>query len=174
MGFFVGENTMARYASVAMGWTALATADTTDIVDGNFHALQCASATMRVNIWEVKVGGLHTSALAAYTVLARHSTLSTGGLTGAKGGRIDGTTTDVASLPAHGTTATTVQPQRSSTLYLLDLGFNAFGGLVRLQLPPEGPIGIYSQTQPLGEASISNFTGGGSPVLSSHIIYEVV
>jgi len=166
---------MPRWSTTATAWTAVATADTTSLADNNFHAVQGGSTTQRLNVWEVKVGGLHTSALAAYTVLARDSTVAqtlTGGQ--ARNAALDPATAALAAPQTADTSSSGTQPARSATLYLLDLGFNAFGGLIRLQLPPEGPIMMLGNAASFGEVSISNFTGGGSPVISSHIIYETI
>ncbi len=72
-----------------------------------------------------------------------------------------------------GNSATT-DPQRSSTLKLLNIGFNAFGGIYRWVAAPGEEISIVGNTASLGEVSLSAFTGGTPGAMGSHIIYETL
>jgi len=55
---------------------------------------------------------------------------------------------------------------------LLNLSFNAFGGIVRWVAAPEEVIDIVGNTASLGEVSLSAFTGGTTGLLGAHMIYE--
>ena len=84
-----------------------------------------------------------------------------------------------ASSTAPGTTATTghiatTKPQRSATLHLLDLSFNAYGGIVRWVASPDEVISVVGNSASLGEVSLSAFTGGTTGAMSGHTLYEVV
>lgn len=164
---------MARWSVSATNWTPVAVADTADIADAGFHSIKGGTATQRINIWEVKMAGLAAASAPMQTVLARHSTVTqthSGGHIAA----LDPATADLATMPTQGTTSTGTQPQRSATLYLLDLGFNAFGGLIRLQLPPEGPIGMLGSTASFGELGISSLSTGTPGLTNDHIIMETL
>jgi hypothetical protein len=106
-------------------------------------------------------------------VFARHSivgaTLSLG--SGAKDAATDGSS---ATGTARGYNTATTKPQRSSTLGLLNLTFNAFGGIVKwfASNVPGKDISIVGNTASLGEAGLSCFTGGTVGAMGGHIIYE--
>ena len=70
------------------------------------------------------------------------------------------------------THATGTAPQRSSTLHLLHLSLNFFGGIVRwVAAPGEELVGI-GATASFGEISLSGFTGSGTGASSGHYILE--
>jgi hypothetical protein len=64
------------------------------------------------------------------------------------------------------------QPQRSVTLHILNLSYNAFGGVVKWTAAPGEEPKQYGNTQPLGEMSLTAYTGGTPGLQGSHIIYE--
>ena|SRR3990167_1685169 len=163
---------MARWSAYLGNWTPVAVADTTNFTDAGHHSLQGGSSTQRINIWEVKMAGLAGASAPMQTLLARHSTVGatlSGGIITAT----DPATAALAAPPVAFTTSTT-KPQRSSTLKLLDLAFNAFGGLIRLQLPPEGPISMLGNTASFGELGISSLSTGTVGLTASHIIFETL
>lgn len=162
---------MARWSATRTNWTPTAVADTTNFTDNGYFALIGGSSTQRSNIWEVKMTGLAGASAAMQTVLARDSTIGATALSGGTLAALDPSTAALAAPPVQFSVSTT-KPQRSSTLYLLDLGFNAFGGLVRLQMPPEGPIGMLGNTASLGEVSISHLSTGTPGLTACHIIFE--
>ncbi len=70
-------------------------------------------------------------------------------------------------------TQSTTKPQRSATLGLLDLSFNAFGGIVRwVAYDQSEQLWILGNTASFGEISLSAFTGGSPGAIGAHIIYE--
>jgi hypothetical protein len=166
---------MARYS---LSWTSItptATADTTNLVDSTYCALlQGGSSTMRLNINEVYIGGeASASSSPSIMVLARDSTVGatvTAGTT--RNAALDGSTVAPGTLATFGHIATT-KPQRSSTLHLLHLSFNAYGGIARWQARYGEEISVVGNTASLGEVSLSAFTGGTTGATSGHILYEV-
>ncbi len=100
--------------------------------------------------------------------MARDSTVGatlSGGTTAA----LDPATAALGSPPVFFTTATT-KPQRSATLYLLSLAFNAFGGIVRWAATPGYELGMLGNTASFGEMSVSTVTGAGP--MGTHILFE--
>lgn len=167
---------MAKYALSWKSITPTATADTTNLVDSTYpFLLQGGNSTMRLNIHEIYMGGEASSTSSpTIMVLARDSTV---GAT-VTAGTTRNALTD-ASSTAPGTTAVTghiatTDPQRSSTLHLLDLSFNAYGGIVRWVASPDEVISVVGNTASLGEVSLSAFTGGTTGAMSGHVLYEVV
>lgn len=167
---------MARYSASWTSITPTATADTTNLVDSTYPLiLQGGSSTMRLAVNEIFIGGEAASTSSpTLMVFARDSTVAatvTAGTT--RNALLD------ASATAPGTTATvghvaTTKPQRSATLHLLKLSFNAYGGIARWQARHGEEITIVGNTASLGECSLSAFTGGTTGATSGHVLYEVV
>lgn len=166
---------MARYSASWTSITPTATADTTNLVDSTYALiLQGGSSTMRLNVNEVYIGGeAAASSSPTIMVLARDSTVAATVSAGTtRNALLDG------SGVAPGTTATvghvaTTKPQRSSTLHLLHLSFNAYGGIARWQARHGEEISVVGNTASLGEVSLSAFTGGTPGATSGHVLYEV-
>lgn len=158
--------------------TPTATADATNLVDSTYpFALQGTSTTQKTNISEVFMGGQAAASAPTIMVLGRDSQIGTGSLTA------DTTLNDAALSPATAALASPVtaynkaatnKPQRSTTLgCLLNLSFNAFGGIVRWVAPDANSfISMVGNTASLGEMSLSAFTGGTAGLLGGHMIYE--
>lgn len=152
-------------------------ADTVALVDNLHLSLQGLTATERLVIQEIFLGGLAPSASSPMIMLfSRHSTF---GLTPTLGTNGKDAATDGSSATGtgNGYMSAATDPQRSSTLGLLTCSFNAFGGNFKW-FPSNIPgkdLSIVGSSQPLGEAGLSAFTGStaGAP-MSSHIIYEKV
>jgi hypothetical protein len=87
---------------------------------------------------------------------------------------LDPSTADLAAPPLAQDVGSTALPQRSSTLYLLTLGFNAFGGIVRWVAAPGEEIGVLGNTASLGEVSLSHGSSGTPGLMASHIIFETI
>ena len=119
------------------------------------------------------VGGQAGASAPTFMVLSRDSTVGVTNSfgTGQTDAALDAATAALAAPPLTGNTNSTA-PQRSSTLHLLNLSFNAFGGIVRWVAPPGEEISIIGNTQPLGEVSFSAFTGGTPGAMGTHLIYE--
>lgn len=167
---------MARYSFSTSSVTPTATADTTNLVDSTYLMyLQGGNSTQRCNISEVYMGGeAASSSSPTIMVLARDSTVASGTVGGGRTAVLDASNTAPGTVPNVGNTAATTKPQRSSTLHLLHLSFNAYGGIVRWVARPGEEISVVGNTASLGEASLSAFTGGTPGAMSSHVLYEVV
>lgn len=154
--------------------TPTATADTTNLVDNTYVGLiQGGSSTQRIKIQEIFLGGQAGASAPTYMVLGRDSTVgATVSLgTGQNDAPLDGATAALAAPAVVGNSATT-DPQRSSSAKLLNLSFNAFGGLVRWVAAPDEEIVVVGNTASLGEVSLSAFTGGTPGAMGAHIVYE--
>ena len=163
---------MAKYAVSWTTITATAVADTANFTDSGYMTfLQGGSATQRLLVSEIYAGGESTSSTPTTMVVARDSTHATTGISGNRMAMLDGSGTAAATLAAYGIISTT-KPQRSSTLHLLHLSFNAFGGVVRWVAAPGYELSVVGNTASLGEMSISSITGAG--ITSGHVLFEVV
>lgn len=154
--------------------TPTATADTTNLVDATYpFLLQGGSSTQRSNVLEIYLGGQAGSSAPTFMILSRDTTVAVTNSngTGQTDAPLDAATAALAAPVLTGNTNTT-KPQRSATAHLLNLSFNAFGGIVRWVAAPGEEISVVGNTQPLGEVSLSAFTGGTTGLLGAHLIYE--
>lgn len=161
---------MARWSANQPTWTPVAFADANPMADTQYHAFQGGSSTQRTNLLEAYMGGQAGASSPSIMLVARDSTI---GVTLSVGrfAALDPATAALAAPPVCFNTATT-KPQRSATLSLLNLSFNAFGGIVRWVAAPGEEIGILGNTASFGEVSLSAFTGGTPGAMGSHFILE--
>lgn len=165
---------MARWATVNPTWTPTAVADTTNYTDGGYQALQGGSSTQRGEVREIYLGGQAGASAPTIMVFGRDSTTGTT-LTALRLAALDPATAALTSAPTAYSTSGTSKPQRSSTLgMLLNLSFNAFGGIVRWYCGPDEIISYLGNTPSLGELSLSAFTGGTPGLLGSNIVFETL
>lgn len=167
---------MARYS---LSWTSItptAFADTANFTDSVYPTfLQGGTASMRLNINEVYIGGeAAASSSPTIMVLARDSTVAATGISGNRNSVMDGSCTTPGTVAVFGNVSTT-KPQRSSTLHLLHLSYNAYGGIARWQARYGEEINVVGNIAgaPYGEVSLSAYTGGTPGACSGHILYEV-
>jgi hypothetical protein len=154
--------------------TPTATADTTNLVDATYpFLLQGGSSTQRNRVLEIQINGQAGSSSPTFMVLSRDSTVAATNSngTGQTDASLEAATAALAAPALTGNTNTT-KPQRSSTLHLLNLSLNAFGGIIRWVAAPEEVIDVVGNTASLGEVSLSAFTGGTAGLLGAHMIYE--
>lgn len=164
---------MSRWSTVVPTWTPTAVADTTAMTDNGHHTLQGGSGTQRLELREVYMGGQAGASSPTIMVLGRTSTVGAT-LTAARNAAVDPATAALAAPPLP-YVASTTKPQRATASgMLLNLGFNAFGGIVRWVNGPDEIVSILGNTQPLGELSLNAFTGGTPGALSSGILYEAL
>jgi hypothetical protein len=164
---------MARWSASKPSWTPAATADATNLATGQFVALQGGSSTQRINIWEVFMGGQAGASSPTIMLLARDSTVFSGATSNAvKNNALDPATAALGAPPLAQDVGSTTLPQRGAGLYLLNLSFNAFGGIVRWVYAPGEEIGILGNTANNGEVSLSAYSGGVPGLMGSHILYE--
>lgn len=167
---------MAHYSLTWTSVTCTAIADTTALTDSNYClALQGGNGTMQAKINEVYIGGEAPSAATlGILVLARDSTVGITAVAGAcRNALKDASATAPGTLMVFGNSFTT-DPQRSSTLHLLHPSLNLFGGISRWQARYGEEITTIGNTQPLGEVSLSGYTGTGAGASSGHVLYELV
>lgn len=164
---------MARWTAVIPTWTPVAVADTVAMTDNGHQTIQGGSATQRGELREVYLGGQAGASSPTFMVLGRTSTVGAT-LTAARLAALDPATAALAAPPVSYAVSTT-KPQRSATLgMLLNLSFNAFGGIVRWVNGPDEIISYLGNTASLGELSLNAFTGGTPGLLGSHIVFETL
>jgi hypothetical protein len=154
------------------------TADTIAYTNNTYMTVQGAASTQRTSILEVFVQGESTASAVSYLTLAHDTTI---GITAAalvtpnSNGAQDANAGALANPVVCGISWTT-PPQRATTITLSKLPFsiNAFGGVLKWNpWAPNMAYTILGNTQPLGEASLSAFTGSSaSAQVSAHILYE--
>ncbi len=154
--------------------TPTATGDAANLVDATYpFLLQGGSTTQRSNVLEIYLGGQAGSSAPTFMILSRDSTIAVTNSNGAgqTDAALDAATAALTAAALTGNTNTT-KPQRSSSLHLLNLSFNAFGGIVRWVAAPGEEISVVGNTASLGEVSLSAFSGGTTGLLGAHMIYE--
>lgn len=165
---------MAKRSFKVATWTPVAVADATNFTNGGYMGLMGGSASQRLAVSEIFMGGQAAASAPCIMNFSRDSTVQatpTSLTTGESDAALDPATAALAAPPV-AFTASSTKPQRSATLGLLNLSFNAFGGVVRWVAPPGGEIGVLGNTASLGEVSLSAYTGGTPGLMGSHIIYE--
>lgn len=166
---------MARWTISNKSFTPVAVGDTTAFTDNGYLALQGGSTTQRSNILEVQLNGLAGASAPQLMELARDSTVGATSITAGTNGRgpvaLDPATAALAAPPL-AVGASTTKPQRSSTLSLLEIGMNAFGGIIRWVAAQGEEIGVLGNAASFGEVSLSAFTGGTPGLSSAHIVFE--
>ena len=165
---------MAKRSFKVSTFTPVAVADTVAFTDGGYMGLMGGSGTQRLAISEVYMGGQATVSSPTIMLLSRDSTVQgtpTALGAGNSDAALDPATAALAAQPV-AFVASTTKPQRAATLGLLNLSFNAFGGIVRWLAAPGSEIGILGNTASRGEVSLSAYTGGTPGLMGAHIIYE--
>ena len=165
---------MAKRSFSVATWTPTAVGDAANFTASGYQALQGGGASSFMNVLEIFMGGQAGASSPTFMTLARDSTVgasTTALTTGQKDAALSPFTAALSAAPVAFVAAST-EPQRSSTLGLLNLSFNAFGGIVRWVAAPGEEIGMYGASASLGEVSLSAYTGGTPGLMGSHIIYE--
>lgn len=165
---------MARYSATWSAITAAALADTVAATNNTYPgSLRGGSAATLVKINEVDIGGEEAAASnPTQMILARTSTVSTGALTVGNNAPTDVQTTAPGTLISWGNTAATAGGQRSSTLYLLQLSINTYGGVHRWQCRQGEELTVFGNAANAGEVLLSAKAGTGKT--SGHMLYELV
>lgn len=169
---------MAQRVFHASNYTPTAQADTANLTNGTYQAIKGGSGTQLINVSEILISGLAGTSGAMIMQLARASTLEAGAVTALASPNSDGpkhpSTAALAAPPVSFVAAATNGPQRSAatTDAKLDLNINAFGGIIRWQVPRGEEFSMIGNTASLGEIILSQFTGGTSNAISSHLVYE--
>jgi hypothetical protein len=167
---------MAKWSANAVNWTPALVGDASNFTNAGYMALQGGSSSQLIYVSEVYVGGLATvQSPMALTVAIDHVVgASSVSFSGGYNAALDRATAALAAPPVALNTSTT-KPQRSSTLQLLQLTFNAFGGVVRwTALEPRHSLGVLGNAADGGEISLSSQNTGTAGAVSSHFIYETL
>ena len=164
---------MARWGAVVPTWTPVAVADTAAMTDAGHHTIQGGTSTQRGELRECYMGGQAGASSPSIMVLGRTSTVGAT-LTALRFAALDPATAALGTNPTS-YAASTTKPQRSATLgMLLNLSFNAFGGIVRWYAGPDEVISYLGNTASLGELSLNAFTGGTPGLLGSNMVIETL
>ncbi len=166
---------MANWTFKVSSFTPTAVADATNFTDAGYLGLMGGSTTQRLKIKEIYMGGQEPSTSSpCYMLFSRDSTvqatptaLSTGNSNAAQ----DPATAALAAPPV-AFVASTTKPQRSATLSLANLSFNALGGIVRYRLPVGDEFIVLGNTASFGEVSLSAYTVSTVALMGAHIMYE--
>ncbi len=159
-------------------YTPTATADATSLANnthGGVLQADTGETLQRQVISEIYLGGQAGASAPTIMIAAMNSTAATVIVVGTEGrdAFLDGQAT-VLATPAKVGRSATIVAQRSATLHVLQLSFNAFGGIVRWLAAPGEEIAIVGLAVDTGSFSLSAFTGGTPGAMSSHFIYETV
>jgi len=169
---------MAKRSFQQVNWTPGATADTTNLANGSFMHLGGGSATQLINVIELYEAGMAGASSPTFMEWARETTIPANQsalAAPASDGPLSPATAALAAPPISATAvAGGTGPQRSASTSdaRLQLGLNAFGGIVRWVAAPGEEWGILGNTADLGGAVLSAYTGGTVGAINSHIIYE--
>lgn len=167
---------MARRAFKISTWTPVVAADNAVFTNQGYQALQGASATQRTKVSEIYVGGQAAASAPTNLVVSRDSTIGvtlTALTTGESDAPLDPATA-VLAAPVVPFTQSTTKPKRDLAAGLLNLSFNAFGGLVHWMAPPDGELVMLGNVASFGELSLSCYSGGTPGAVGSHMIYETL
>ncbi len=143
----------------------------------DFHhgVFQGGSATQRNEFSEIMLGGQAGASAPTFMVFGVNDTAATVIVVGiGEVAPLDTASADLA-LPLDAGTSSTILATRSATAgHLLQLSFNAFGGIVRWLAAPGEEIKMVGLSVDIGSMSLSAFTGGTPGALSSHVIFETL
>lgn len=165
---------IAKWAFTIPTWTPIAVADTVANTNAGYQTLQGGNATQTINLIEVYMGGQAGASSPSIMMVARDSTFAgtPGALAAPNGLTPLNPSTAALAAPPLGIISGTTNPQRSSTSKLLNLSYNAFGGIVRWVAAPGEELGILGNVTLFGELTLSAFTGGTPGLTGSHLIFE--
>lgn len=160
-----------------LSFTPTATADATNLADGTHMDLGNAAAANMITVTEIMETGLAAASAVNYMTVTRDSTLpATPSALAAPNsdGPLNGLAQALSAAPIACVAATT-KPQRSSqtTGLRLNLGFNAFGGIIKWVPAPGFEPKIIGVSVNVSNLNLSGFTGGAGGLMGAHIEYEL-
>jgi hypothetical protein len=166
---------MAAWSFKWATWTPVAVADATNYTDNGYMGLMGGSTTQMGRILEIYMGGQNAASAVMEMIFSRDSTVQATPTALTTGQSLAAFHPSTAALgaPPVAFTASTTKPQRSATLGLLNLSFNAFGSVVKWYTGQEEYMAYLGNTASIGEMSLSGYTGtavGAS--IGAHIIFE--
>jgi hypothetical protein len=146
------------------------------MTDSKHLNLLGGSATQRTRVKEVYVGGLEpTTSSPQILLLARDTVVGATptALTTGESDEADDAASAALAAPVVTFVASTTKCQRGKR-YLANISMNALGGIARLRFPVNEEPNIVGNTQPLGEVSLSGFTGTTAGLIGAYIKYETL
>lgn len=163
---------MAQYNTNASGWTPVNHADAaTALANNSYQALRTTTATNMARVVEVFIGGEATSSTVNRMAYRRCSTNA--GTPVAVTPAPLSAMTAVASVAAGYVTATTGPTIANlANGHLLNLAFNAFGGVIRWVAAPGEEIYNMGTTANNSESVLDSISGTG--LVSTHLIFEEI
>jgi len=168
------------FSNAGTAWANVA--DGAALTANQYMHITGGAASQLVNVMEVYIGGQATSSTVSPFLLARESSLGTGGASAVASPFADGGLASNITALVSGSTVivahsfVTLQPQRASTVTLgrLNLTLNCFGGIVKWTAAPgeEWQILGTVTTSVDSVLSVSNANSGAAGSAGAHIIYE--
>jgi hypothetical protein len=165
------------FTAQAQSWTAQAT--NTALTNATYMALQGGSSTQVVDILEVLVSGFASASTVAAFTLTPGGTPTTP--TALATPNSDGPMQQNATALVSGSTvipyvaaATGSTASNSATVSKVNLGMNAFGGIIRWNAAPTQQYTLIGNAATTGVAVLFNSSTGGGATASAnaHIMYE--
>jgi hypothetical protein len=169
---------MARWLSSITTINPAIYADAASYANNGYPFIcQGGTTTQLVYLWEIMMGGQAAAAAAMIMIMGRDSTVGTGTNsqgTGQANAPSHPSSVALGSPPLVGNNFATAQPVRSAAAHLMNFSFNAYGGLAFWRANRiEECKAVLGSAQPLGEISISAFTGStASTPIGGHMEYE--
>lgn len=156
------------------------TADTAALTTLQFMAIQGGTSTQLFFLDEVNLHGQVTGTTSTpYIGILGHDTTVGATPTALSGpnsfGPLHPSAGALTAVPVAFVTAST-QPQRAATVTVpkKSFGFNLLGGtMARNYANTQDRFGVLGNTQPLGEFSLSAYTGSTSGLMGGHILIDV-
>ena len=167
---------MAKRSFFAQNWTPGTVADGSALANNTYMAMKGGSSTQTTDILEVEITGLAGASGPTPMTLARVSTIETTPTALANPNSDGPLHPATAALGAVVVTfvAAATGPSRSNAVgdARLNMGINAFGGIIRWNAAPTQQWTMVGNTAPLGECVLSNQAYGTPGLIQAHIIYE--
>jgi len=166
---------MAKWSFKVSSFTPVAVLDATNFTDAGYMALMGGSSTQKIEVSEIYMGGQAVASAPSLMVVSRDSTVQvtpTALGAGNSNAALDPATAALAAPPI-AFVASGTKRQRSATLGLLNLSYNAFGGIVRWHAyDPSENLKMLGNVASFGELSLSAYSGGTPGLTGAHMIYE--
>jgi hypothetical protein len=169
---------VAKRLFTAVNWTPGTVADGSALASNTYMALKGGSTTQFIDVLEVEASGMAGASNPTPLTLARAGTTETTPTALANpnaDGPMNPFTVALTAAPVSFVAAAT-GPTRSAlvTDARLNLGINAFGGIIRWNASPTQQWQIYgnSTTLPGGLSVLSNQAYGTPGLVQAHIMYE--
>lgn len=158
---------MAQYSCAPAAWTTATVADSGNLVNSNHQTLRSWSVTVVDRITEMFIGGEATSSTVVRMAARRNSTQAATPTNVVPAGLSPFSAASAANFHQ---LAVTPPVAGAATQHLLNMSFNAFGGVIRWVAAPGEELYIIGATAANNEISLSSVSG--SALISSHVIFE--